>query len=720
MGAAGLSTGGPSAGARPLRRPFPPSRATSTGTTSTSSTTSSFQAAPASRRRERVRLRSLVFEGRDWGVDRQVVSARASYTHAADAWQSSSYNEKCSLLMAEMVEAAELRQWDRVRGLLVKAAKDIDSYLDEDPIAVGSDVSFKTYASQGRSKLEDLLRDVEAIPALPKPLLVMFARRLVVGGSCSSDAHLMHCLQILRWLRASTIQRQAEMVATAKDYTRIVNALLKKSKTLKARDVNPYEQRAYECWRDMRKVCGVAKLDGAAVRAGMNACATARRTVEALEVFEGASSASSSAAGIAGSDATVCYNILIKGFGLEGDLEGLEAVLSRMEAGAVRKTESTYNTLVNAFVSLDRVDRAWQAMQEALASGSAGEESKQYMYATVLKGIVRRMNPNLKGMTQALDLMNRMKALGVVPDVYVYSQLIDHLIKKRNDVDAADRLFQQMQRQEFGAVEPNVVVYNMLLRGLCNQNSGLSKNGAGWSKVRCLELLKDMGSRGIKPNTSTFNTLISAAVSNDDQRSANKLFKLMVDLKVDPDRMTFTTIMKSFSDQRRPEECARIFEELDAWAFGGADKIAFNCLLGAHGKAGDLQQAEEVYNRMLKRGIQPDSVTFNSMVRACCALKDPRRAALFVSRACGRGIRIAPSLYDVTIKMCVAAEEFADCKSMLRSMRQLGVEGTDLAEQFVEERRVASTKKGQNLAVERVKFWVGLPNSYYNTDEDWR
>ena len=148
---------------------------------------------------------------------------------------------------------------------------------------------------------------------------------------------------------------------------------------------------------------------------------------------------------------------------------------------------------------------------------------------------------------------------------------------------------------------------------------GLSKNGAGWSKVRCLELLKDMGSRGIKPNTSTFNTLISAAVSNDDQRSANKLFKLMVDLKVDPDRMTFTTIMKSFSDQRRPEECARIFEELDAWAFGGADKIAFNCLLGAHGKAGDLQQAEEVYNRMLKRGIQPDSVTFNSMVRACCA-----------------------------------------------------------------------------------------------------
>ena len=474
MGAAGLSTGGPSAGARPLRRPFPPSRATSTGTTSTSSTTSSFQAAPASRRRERVRLRSLVFEGRDWGVDRQVVSARASYTHAADAWQSSSYNEKCSLLMAEMVEAAELRQWDRVRGLLVKAAKEIDSYLDEDPIAVGSDINFKTYASQGRSKLEDLLRDVEAIPALPKPLLVMFARRLVVGGSCSSDAHLMHCLQILRWLRASTIQRQAEMVATAKDYTRIVNALLKKSKTLKARDVNPYEQRAYECWRDMRKVCGVAKLDGAAVRAGMNACATARRTVEALEVFEGASSASSSAAGIAGSDATVCYNILIKGFGLEGDLEGLEAVLSRMEAGAVRKTESTYNTLVNAFVSLDRVDRAWQAMQEALASGSAGEESKQYMYATVLKGIVRRMNPNLKGMTQALDLMTN--DLGVsstcTPSSSTTSSRSGTTWTRPTafPTDAAPGVWR-------GGAERCGVQH--AAQGLCNQNSGCPRTGRG-------------------------------------------------------------------------------------------------------------------------------------------------------------------------------------------------------------------------------------------------
>merc|ERR1712157_318020 len=88
------------------------------------------------------------------------------------------------------------------------------------------------------------------------------------------------------------------------------------------------------------------------------------------------------------------------------------------------------------------------------------------------------------------DLMKRMKAFGMKPDVYVYAQLMDHLIKKRNDVDAAVHLFEQMKKENSGEVAPNVVVYNILLGGYCNQQSShSSKNGVGWSRARCLELL---------------------------------------------------------------------------------------------------------------------------------------------------------------------------------------------------------------------------------------
>ena len=36
------------------------------------------------------------------------------------------------------------------------------------------------------------------------------------------------------------------------------------------------------------------------------------------------------------------------------------------------------------------------------------------------------------------------------------------------------------------------------------------------------------------------------------------------------------------------------------------------------------------------------------------------------------------------------------------------------------EQQQAFAQKEQNVAVERVKFWVGLPNKYYSDAEDWR
>ena len=562
-------------------------------------------------------------------------------------------------------------------------------------------------------------------------------QRQAARTSRDEDVHLLHSLQILRWLKSSSITQQIEMVSGLKDYTRIINLLLKKAKSFKARDVNPYEQRAYETWLDMKTFYG-DKMDAAAIRSGMNVCATTMRTEEAERIFienvlKPNTKASDSGAKDeeALSSSIISYNILIKGYGLEKNLKKLDQVVEKMEEHGAQPTESTYNTLVNALINVNRVDKAWKVMQEAVRekSGSNGssvyvvsEESKQYMYATILKGLINSVDFKGKGMQQALDLMNQMKSQGVEPDVYVYSQLMDHLIKKRKDVDAAEHLFKQMQLESFGGIVPNVVVYNILLRGYCNQEE------VGWCRMKSLELLKEMGTKGIKPNVSTFNTLICAAVSNDDQQAASKLFKLMVDLKVDPDRMTFTTIMKNFSNLRRPDEVARVFQQLDESPFGGADKIAFNCLIGAYGKVGQTMEAEQVYNKMIKRGIKPDRVTFNSLVRAFCSKKDTKNALVFIRRASGKKIRIAQSLYDLAIKACVAEEKFDWAADVLKSMSQVGIQGRDYRarQHFIEfsleeynKKKMSSRDGEKSVAMERVKFWLGVPNKYYS-DEDWR
>jgi pentatricopeptide repeat protein len=516
---------------------------------------------------------------------------------------------------------------------------------------------------------------------------------------------------------------------------------LKKSKSFKnAKGGNPYQQRAYETWLDMRSFYG-DKLDAAAVRSGMNACVVTRRTEEAETIFEDSVSCSSSSSSSDEEEesSSIAFNILIKGYGYERNLDKLDRVMPKMKELGAQPTESTYNTLVNAYTNMNRVDKAWRVMQDAVQRGNdnkkeintkvVSEDCKQYMYATILKGFIKSVNFEGSGMQPAIDLINQMKLKGVEPDVYVYAQLMDYLIKKRKDVDAAEYLFQQMQLGSNGGVAPNVVVYNILLRGYSDQE------GKGWSRMKSLELLKEMGTKGIKPNSSTFNTLISAAASNGDSQAASKLFNLMVDLKVEPDRMTFTTIMKNFSDLRMPDEVARVFKQLDASAFGGADKIAFNCLIGAYGKAGQLAEAEAAYYKMMNRSIKPDRVTFNSLVRACCSEKSMKSAVMFIKMASGKQIRIAMPLYDLTLKACIAEESFDLASDILTSMEQVRIKRREfkIREDFVsfsleehKKKKLSSAKKderekGNSVAMERVKFWMGLPNQYYSdSDEDWR
>ena len=74
-----------------------------------------------------------------------------------------------------------------------------------------------------------------------------------------------------------------------------------------------------------------------------------------------------SASAAQGADSTtVCFNILIKGFGYEQNLQRVDDVVNMMRNEGVLPTQSTYNTLVNAYVNLNRVDKAWKVVQEAL------------------------------------------------------------------------------------------------------------------------------------------------------------------------------------------------------------------------------------------------------------------------------------------------------------------------------------------------------------------
>uniref|UniRef100_A0A6N2MPV1 Pentacotripeptide-repeat region of PRORP domain-containing protein n=1 Tax=Salix viminalis TaxID=40686 RepID=A0A6N2MPV1_SALVM len=135
-------------------------------------------------------------------------------------------------------------------------------------------------------------------------------------------------------------------------------------------------------------------------------------------------------------------------------------------------------------------------------------------------------------------------------------------------------------------VEPNVITYNALTNGLCNEG-----------KIKdAVELFNEMVRRGHEPDVITYNTLINGLCKTGNTSMAVHVFKKMEQHACKPDVVTYNTIIDNLCKHRlvgRPQEALNLFKEmcsygcfrfddlldfarwlLQTWAFGRGIKTA--------------------------------------------------------------------------------------------------------------------------------------------------
>ena len=658
--------------------------------------------------------------------------------------------------MVQLSEAAEEGRWDELGSLMQLVVEDTPPHHKP---ATGTGTGD---GSTNGGPYDAALATIERMASQGAQVrsIRTLLRAAVRARRC------MHAAHALRWMRARDLE------PGVKDYCLVISALLQTAKGSRGK---PHAEVAHALWVELSD-SGLA-LDAAALRTGMNTCVMAGRLADAEALFE------SGADGIGAGDALSedpdplrhrAFNILAKGYGMANRVDKLEALLPRMRREGVAPDDATFKSLVGAYVDAGRLDLARACFDDAVspngessrgegkemgpsegaapapahgngharrrthahAHGGVSSDAKRAMYGALLKGVARqpvgrarRGEGEGKGkgedsrVVEARALIALMRSEGIEPDAYAYSQLLGLLVDA-GDMREAEATFEAMQRAP-SSVAPNVFIYNIMLRGYC---------GERWERTKPLRLLKRMGGEGIRPTTSTFNTLIGAALGVRDNDAASALFRLMVSMEISPDRVTYTKLIKSFGDLRLPEEAMRVFEEMERRG-GGADKIAFNCMLAALGKSGRTEECRALYARMTAkdRGLLPDSVTFNTIVRAHCAgvgergergrEGELRHAVAFTKRAAQRRVRLGMPLYDRTLRLCVRERKFGYAADVLKAMVGAGCGGEEVEarEAFVRRAEAQSKRKekarrakGNAIAVERLKWAVGMPNTYYD------
>ncbi|KAI5079436.1 hypothetical protein GOP47_0004915, partial [Adiantum capillus-veneris] len=269
-------------------------------------------------------------------------------------------------------------------------------------------------------------------------------------------------------------------------------------------------------------------------------------------------------------------------------------------------------------------------------------------------------------MTEAKEVMDKMRFFGLNPDANLYAAALSGHIKANDDegvarvlqnlsdvgefngaiaafarAGKADSALKLLQVMEEKGCHANVRTYDWLVKCLCSAER----------TEEALEALENMQAAGLDPNVNIYNALISHCCRHKKLDEALKLFSQMKEKGCQPDIVTHNSLISGYLKSRQVDrahqhmelmkaegcmptrETSRLFvinlsmsEELDkalkefekAAECGNNLSIdACNCLLKGLIKAGKMDVALNVYNSA--KGVA-DTSTYVVMLRGCCNL----------------------------------------------------------------------------------------------------
>ncbi|EPS58459.1 hypothetical protein M569_16353, partial [Genlisea aurea] len=169
-------------------------------------------------------------------------------------------------------------------------------------------------------------------------------------------------------------------------------------------------------------------------------------------------------------------------------------------------------------------------------------------------------------------------------------------------------VFRWMQKQRWYVADNGV--YSKLI-------SVMGKQG----KTRmAMWLFSEMRNSGCRPDTSVYNSLISAHLhSRDKTKALDKVLWYFEKMKgierCQPNVVTYNILLRAFAQAKNIEQVNALFKELDG-SIISPDVLTYNGVMDAYGKNGMIREMELVLSKMKSAQIKPDVITFNLLIDA--------------------------------------------------------------------------------------------------------
>jgi hypothetical protein len=406
------------------------------------------------------------------------------------------------------------------------------------------------------------------------------------------------------------------------------------------------------------------------------------------------------------------------------------ALLERMKKKyGLEPCVRTQNSLINAIAKAERRDSAEKA--ESILFGMLDTNNEDLMPSTVTFNIcidAWSRSRTSDAPNRAERLLNTMKEYNekgftfIKPDVVSYSACITAWGRSR-EKDGAQRseaILTHMQALYEATgdedLAPNIVSLSAVVSAWASRAKGNPT-----AAQRALDILEWASNRGIKPNTVTYNSAITALSRSGRKDSAQRGHDLLDRIKglyeggnldVKPSRVTYNSLISCYASTPPPnamEQVDTLLAEMKRCALEEDDDslvpdvVTYGSYLGCLAKSRISTKAQRAYDivcEMEKKAldgnenIRPNILIYDQVLRCCAFTKTKdamcRRQALKVAmsvlskvRDDSKHIEPLPNTYELALWSCCALTRGEELSRLLERIFQMCCEDGCLSDEVL-------------------------------------
>ncbi|KAL5730823.1 hypothetical protein ACHQM5_003614 [Ranunculus cassubicifolius] len=199
----------------------------------------------------------------------------------------------------------------------------------------------------------------------------------------------------------------------------------------------------------------------------------------------------------------------------------------------------------------------------------------------------------------AIRTFKEMGDLGISPtSMSLNSLLLASVIARK--YDEVNRIFVEFTKT-FG-IMPDLDTYNMLIKANIEAGSANST----------YSVLAEMERKGIKPNATTFGSMLAGFYGEEKFQDVEKVLESMEKHGMKPNLNIYNIRIQSLCKLKKTAEAKELFEKMVSYRKPNA--VTYHHLIYGFGKEGNVDEVRSLYLDMRRKGYEPNASCYYTLV----------------------------------------------------------------------------------------------------------